>query len=768
MEEVDDVPALMLAPPLAHGNEFLDPSLRTSFDVDAFLCSRAYGQDVQSILKELRAYSQTLHEQLIEVIQEKYHDFLVLASSVHQHAKEIKSISKDHDMALIAKILHTRRDELDELARNMQAEKQDSIQTREEQIDAALEKMPSDLEEQTLSSSYTEALHDALSSFSLAELAEDHQLQTSRIPALNTVSVLQQEDRLESALDHYVWAESQIDRVDNERYQPFLSQLKDKLTQTRMRLASHADGLLDQAINDPIHLQNLGLALRIFQAVNCAQYDPMRKMEHRLVKRVLEDHMQQSLKHGPLTSQLYRDDDERATLHKLTRVVFADHVDDQEPYILLGALNGILHTASYLAEVCKVTESIGGSSLDLYNNVLWRLASNILMTQYNNQLFFVGRPRSFHRNYILVQRFLDKFREHAPSPRAYQAFVSHEATRSLEQRWQLSAFFHLCARETVMDLETGLEAQRPGAGFQHGAFNAMLHAFLLPWRATRHIPVLAAREWRLSLHILSRYRSWLEAQAANLQVDQTPASAISTAELLNCAGLLSDAYSFEARVQSCFAKWLLPKIVPADESIEETQILRATLQEAIDSSLGHAVNLQPMVGKFVVSNLQRQCTEPLRRVRAGRLQFRAPVTTDMDQISVSDYVQEVFLPLENFLQATSDQQLYSDFPPQLSQEWASEVICATLERFIAIIDTITDNLESLRRLKRGAPSLQSGSGASSENDIAVYTQFEKDSIALRETINQLARQHSFNFDSQDWDALSDSIERGLQGCRADE
>ncbi|WFD43518.1 hypothetical protein MPSI1_002180 [Malassezia psittaci] len=768
MEEVDDVPTLRLAPPLTHGNELLDPSLRANFDVDTFLCSRAYGQDVQSILKELRAYNQTLHEQLIGVIQEKYHDFLVLASSVHENANEIQNLGKDHDMTLIAKILHTGRDQLDEFARNMQAEKHASVQTREEQIDAALEKIPSNLEEQTLSSSYTEALHDAFTSFSLAELAEDHQIQTSRIPVLNTVSVLQQEDRLKSALDHYVWAKSRINSVDREQYQPFVGQLKDKLTHTKYQLASHADELLDQALTDPVHLQKIDLALRIFQAVDCAQYDPLRKMEDCLVKRVLEDHMQHNSKDGPLDSQLYRDDDERAILHTLTRVVFADHIDDQQSYALLGALNGILLTASYLAEVCKVTERIGGASLDLYNNVLWRLASSILITQHGNTLFFVGRPRSFHHNYIIIQRFLEKFREYAPSPRAYQAFVSHEATRSLEQRWQLSAFFQLCARETVIDLETGLEAQRPGAGFQHGAFNAMLHAFLLPWRATRHIPVLAAREWRLSLHILSRYRSWLNAQAVNLQVDHTSASAISTADLQKCAGLLSDAYSFEARVQSCFSQWLLPKIVPADESIEETQLLRATLQEAIQSSLGHAVNLQPTVGKFVVEYLQRQCAEPLRRARAGRSQFRAPVTSDMDQISVSDYVQGVLLPLQSFLQATSDRQLYSHFPPHLLEEWASEVISATLEKVVAIIDTTTDNLESLRRLKRGAPSLQSGSSASSENDVAVYIQFKKDSIALREAIDQLARRHSLNFDTKNCDKLFASVERGLQGCRADE
>lgn len=373
------------------------------------------------------------------------------------------------------------------------------------------------------------------------------------------------------------------------------------------------------------------------------------------------------------------------------------------------------------------------------------------------------------QNYRLSLAFLDAFAALAPSPRAAAVFRTHETTKAFERRWQLSAFFHLRARETVMALERSLSdtaamlpaAAVPGmAGFFHSAFAGLLHAFVQPWRAVCHIEVLSAREWRLSLHVLSRYRTWLrhvlpEHEAPRDADASAPTSRTGTpgpsepglasdevASLHTLVAYLADALTFEARVRRVFHAWIVPKIVhgPRATSAEAGTVLDA-LTAALDASLGVAEALAPRIADEVLRVLCRRCAEPLRHVRAASSQYRAlsgPQASSTAMPEPSAYIAHVLLPLRQALGIEEGAALPTplrQLPVDVQQTWVANVVDSTVARYASAADTVARNLESLRRLKRTTP----GIATNDATDDAVYAQLRVDIAALAADVDDLGR-----------------------------
>lgn len=564
-------------------------------------------------------------------------------------------------------------------------------------------------------------------------------------------------DRMREALREYLCVADLLDKVDTETYAAFLAALQPRVHAARRALGTESETLLQDALHTLLHdttdaegLSALDLGLQTSRALDAsATHAALVQMERGLVAPLLSRGHTENV----LSADVYADEAERAQLHTLTGLMFGDAADCAAAAPLLRVLDGILQTAQSLKSVSRISERVGGGALDVFNDVLWRTASGKLMDEHGGTLFFVGRPDAFHRNYTLVQHFLEALVRAAPSKRAAAAFRAHEATKALERRWQLSAFFHLRARETVTDLEAALRTPAPAAGFVHGGFAHLLHAFLQPWRKTRHVPVLAAREWRLSLHILSRYATWLASVTPAASESDTPSRSVTpnapsddgmtpeeVRHLQSQAALLSDARLFEERVRTSFRAFILPKILGEHEA----EAVRAAVSDALDASLGHAKPLAPRIGRVVVAALQRKCAEPLRHVRAASSQFRA-LAAKQGAPQASAFIPQIFLPLRQFL---GDGAVAKD----VRQAWASEVIDSTLARYTSAVQTITRNLESLRRLKRGTPALQDEGG-----DSGVYAQLRADIAALRADVAALEKEGDIVVESGAWASLEASV-----------
>lgn len=102
-----EVPELAMPQPLGQGMPLLSPIEKRTFDVDAFLCSRTIGQDVHAIVKELRTYRQTLQENLVLIINEKYRDFVSLSAMLQKETDGIIELSNKDGLSEVQMALES-------------------------------------------------------------------------------------------------------------------------------------------------------------------------------------------------------------------------------------------------------------------------------------------------------------------------------------------------------------------------------------------------------------------------------------------------------------------------------------------------------------------------------------------------------------------------------------------------------------------------------------------------------------------------------------
>ncbi|KAN0065911.1 hypothetical protein ACQY0O_001044 [Thecaphora frezii] len=161
------------------------------------------------------------------------------------------------------------------------------------------------------------------------------------------------------------------------------------------------------------------------------------------------------------------------------------------------------------------------TTCDVFVNVLWEeVATRLMDEELASSIFFVGRPDAFYKNYTISSAFLDRFASLAPSPRAYSALLRHPHWLVFRKRWQLPVYFQMRCREIITKLEDELahgsqlvsasEASASPPLLQATA--ATLEAVRAPWSTGVHLHELSAREWRVTLQVLCRFKTWIEAE----------------------------------------------------------------------------------------------------------------------------------------------------------------------------------------------------------------------------------------------------------------
>lgn len=164
---------------------------------------------------------------------------------------------------------------------------------------------------------------------------------------------------------------------------------------------------------------------------------------------------------------------------------------------------------------------------DIFTNVVWDELSSRLLDVMGNTIFFVGQTDTFFSNFTLTNAFLQRFLSLAPSPESKRAMLDHPNWANFKRRWQLPVYFQMRFREVVGQLEASLNDGVGGrnlAGIAKNgsgetrcmtATDAFLKAIERVWSDGVHIHELSAREWRVTLQILSRFKTWVEEQSPN-------------------------------------------------------------------------------------------------------------------------------------------------------------------------------------------------------------------------------------------------------------
>ncbi|TKY89860.1 hypothetical protein EX895_001157 [Sporisorium graminicola] len=394
---------------------------------------------------------------------------------------------------------------------------------------------------------------------------------------------------------------------------------------------------------------------------------------------------------------------------------------------------------------------------DIFTNVVWDTLSSHLLTTMGNLIFFVGQPDTFYANYTLTTTFLQRFLSLAPSPQSRVAMQEHPNWLAFNRRWQLPVYFQMRFREVVTRLEAefvdGTRKVKGEEGWMM-ATGAVVTAVERVWSEGVHIHELSAREWRVTLQLLSRYKTWVEEQSAEFatvaggrqldamrtssntgadggrtSIDRPASSDISRVstpqpppdsnaqqrddeQLHFATALLSDCFVLRAKIESVLDEVVLARIgahleVDAEAGVAGMDALRADLVRVLDEeSLDFIPGLTASVGRLVYNVLLPRVASPLRLLRSFSTPAYRPSSSSAPTGTAAGVtvIHQLFHPLETFLHLPTVRNL----PSTVKRTWSEKILADAFKRYTSTIETINKNQQSLIRLKKSQTPSSTG------------------------------------------------------------
>ncbi|KAL1672422.1 hypothetical protein EV122DRAFT_271632 [Schizophyllum commune] len=421
-----------------------------------------------------------------------------------------------------------------------------------------------------------------------------------------------------------------------------------------------------------------------------------------------------------------------------------------KPMSLSREKNGSAANLTTLAlEPTRTSEFHG---FEIMANVVWAEIGNSIIEELGTVVFAAGRPNEFRKNHEMTQSFLRALEVLAPSEHAVEVMRKHPVYMNFERRWQLPVYFQLRWKEIITKLEENLSVtklERAGSGmsvadkdFATSQARAVWEAISACWSAEIYIPDLSHRFWRLTLQLLSRYKTWLDQALAGADESPTrttaayPAkerrsdspvgrSSTSTpappneapsvesiaaddAALRNCSTVMADIRAMEANVMTIWREQisvLLPESANEDETNPE---------DALKHSLEQITSLQPGLSRRIISVLVRRCSEALLPVRSIPSQFRAMSNKKMPS-EASYFIPTIFKPVKTYFGINTTEGPGSPLK-DLVHPFAVEIFETVAERYGYYVTAMRKTEESLRRLKKGRKTTFSLFGGGAKDD----------------------------------------------------
>ncbi|KAJ1304471.1 hypothetical protein OPQ81_005618 [Rhizoctonia solani] len=349
--------------------------------------------------------------------------------------------------------------------------------------------------------------------------------------------------------------------------------------------------------------------------------------------------------------------------------------------------------------------------IEIIANVVWAELARALMDELGATVFAVGRPDEFRQNYTTTQHLISAL-EALASRASVPALRAHPLTATFSRRWQLPVYFQLRWKDIVGKCEGILGS---GVGdkqeFSTPQANAIYTAIKSCWSTQVYIPELGHRFWRLTLQLLSRYRTWMDTSlplkdAPVTQPDRvttlaTPGTRPATpdplernsgddASLPTLGFTLSDVRLLQRKVQTLWTdiiQVLLPDGIDAAEDEEKAE-------DTLMRSLASIGSYEKVISTRVIAILTKRCAEPLANAKSIPVQYRGARRSVTEP---SPFVATVWRPLMTFFGVNGPgERLKEDF----GKEWCSVIFEDVVTRYIALLIKIKQTEQSIRRVNR--------------------------------------------------------------------
>ncbi|KIO31284.1 hypothetical protein M407DRAFT_68051 [Tulasnella calospora MUT 4182] len=370
---------------------------------------------------------------------------------------------------------------------------------------------------------------------------------------------------------------------------------------------------------------------------------------------------------------------------------------------------------------------------EIMANVIWAEIGRSIMEELGSVVFSAGNPSEFQKNYTITNNFITSLEHLAPSIHAVETMREHPIYNSFQRRWQLPVYFQLRWKEIVGGLEDNIanpsfqKGEAIPEDFATSQAAAFYSAIQACWSSGVFIPELAHRFWRLTLQLLSRYKSWLDSnmppreqplpsnsvdisasgsgfasRTATPIATNEPAdtSAVDEATLQRLVNAYLDISAMKRRVWDLW-KAEIGMLLPEDTRNEAQKP-----EEVLKSSLEHLHNFMPEISSQIMIVLSRRCCTVLSRIKSIISQFWA-MNKKRDPTGPSDFVPDILKPIRQFFELDGVNELIDE---RDRQSWANQIFEFTADRYTAHLGAMKQTKDSLKRYKKGF-SLFGGGGS---------------------------------------------------------
>ncbi|KAK4047210.1 hypothetical protein OIO90_006273 [Microbotryomycetes sp. JL221] len=733
------------------------------FDASEFLLTRRHTA-LDELRSELRAYQATLKSQLIAVINTEYEAFIGLSiglrqANVSQSLATIKRpvLSIKSEVTRVKHELETMRSDVSHML---------DERTRVREAKTALKRL--------LETEEAVDKVEGLLKIGSAATTNGGTVKEQTTIDLSIESPARRLERIASAYSHMLYLVSKAGDM------PFIKTLEPRISQTTTAL--HLD--LDKMLSDVLLNQNttqtrdsLTSLLRTYASLGSttAAEEVVRKtiIAPRVIKLVSREALgstadDSSIGNGQEGLSFYSSQEldvpesssnETQALATLYNRIL--NFIQQDCALVLDVAERSLNTPptinNYSTDLSSSVSSLNAlveessttnderskRQFFILTNVLWDEIGNRLIGELGSTIFAAGRPGIFHAHYTLSMQFLSRLENLCPTVQHLEILRSNSTYASFIKRFQLAVYFQLRLKELVSLVERAFSVGSVSGGgnvFAMSESDAVYKALTLCWNDQVWLEELSGRFWRMTLQLLSRYRTWIDSVVPKyvapngnntLSVNGGPAATNGSrtsfdgdrtrtpsrpstpgqanedmsedATLRQLTVLVADIRLMVSKVRELYRDRIKDRL-PAEE--QGDQVDHSAL-DIIESSLSQLNSIVPPLSSQIVTILVRRCSEHLKHVRSVASQVRA--STRKGPQEPSFFVLNILKELRTFLNGSSSSTVTAAasrlIDDELRREWATNVAEEVASRYATILSTQKKTEDSYRWYKKGRQGL---------------------------------------------------------------
>ncbi|KAJ6499941.1 COG complex component [Mycena vitilis] len=376
---------------------------------------------------------------------------------------------------------------------------------------------------------------------------------------------------------------------------------------------------------------------------------------------------------------------------------------------------------------------------EIMANVVWEEFGRSIIDELGPVVFAAGRPNEFRKHYETTHAFIRSLEFLAPSAHSVEVMRSHHVYSAFERRWQLPVYFQMRWKEIVGKVEDALSTPRVELSsttdrhsFATTQATAVWVAISACWSAEVFISELSHRFWRLTLQLLSRYKTWLSnslvpddknipttekvstsATRSATPVDAPFAESVAADDsiLRQYATIILDVRSMHINVLALWQEEI--SMMLPDAAAEE----RVNAEDTLRQSLGTLTSTTLPMSSHTVAILTKRCCDALLPVRSISSQFRAMSNKQMPK-EPSYFVSSILRPVKVFFGIGVGQGPGASLKEHFLESYATDIFEAVAQRYVYHLTGMKKTEDSLKRLKKGKKSTFSlfGGGSAKDDD----------------------------------------------------